>query len=191
MSCPVTSQVSCSFASLSNLSTLLQKHPAPICFPHLPFPPAKCYFLTLNKRALLWPGHVQHSSRGTQAQPSAWCAVSRPVKPHQKLRAIQTLSSKTLSEDLSSGFLGHLPLFRDYLCLLLTLLNHGTCYTDGKAKAKNKLSGFPSSCRTALKAEGKRSWAPVPGDIRDQAEQIPTQTGKITADEEEHIHASR
>lgn len=144
MSHRLTSQASGSLASVSNLSTPLRKHPAPICFPHLLFPLAKCYFLTLNKHSLLWPGHKQHSSPGTQAQPSAWCATSRTIKPHQKLSAIQTLSSKTLSEDLSSGFLGHLPLFRDYLCLLLTLLNHGTCYADGKAKAKISSAVFPA-----------------------------------------------
>lgn len=58
-----------------------------------------------------------------------------------------------------------------------------------ESQSKNKLSGFPSSCRTVVKAEMKHSWAPVSGDIRDQAEQISTQMGKITIDEEEHIHA--
>lgn len=170
--------------SLSNLFSLLQKHPAPVCFPHHPFPPAKCYFLTLNKHSLLWPGHMQHSCPGTQAQNLPWCAVSRMVKPHQKQRANQAISSKTvLSADLSSGFRGHLPLFMHPI----NLTEPWHVLHRWESQSKNRHSGFPSSCRTSAKAEREHQQAlvssgvhgqPSLGKLQPQGETYPISLGR-------------
>lgn len=58
-----------------------------------------------------------------------------------------------------------------------------------ESRSKNKLSGFPG--RTGVKAEGKPSWALVPGDVRAREERGPRQTRKITIDRVmlRHIHA--
>lgn len=121
---------------------------------------------------------MPHSCPRMQARHLPWCAVSRMVKPHQKLRANQARSSKTLlSADLSSGFRGHLPLFMPPI----NLSQPWHVLHRWESQSKNRHSGFPSSCRTAAGAEREHRPALVSGGVRRQAGQEPSQPGKITA----------